>query len=326
MILLIISCLLIVFFICGSASFSKIKKEAEARLASYQAKAQSLMTSYGKISYLDEGVCPTEGFRRETGLLRETAIPRQEEDPATILSIHGICGGYDQAYDIVSPYVDKYRIIAPSRFGYPGSDLPENATIEMQVQALVELLDQLKLQKVYMLATSAGGTCAIKFALMHPERLKGLILYSSGVPHYPATENPEKKSSYAGPPPFFCNDFAMWLISPLFKQLMGMDSKAALKLILPMKDKKAGIVFDSKISNTVMSNYPVEYNMEKILLPILIINAKDDKLASFEKAQAWSSKLKDCSFLPLEGGGHMMEGQEQLVKKTVCDFIERNKN
>lgn len=301
MIITVFLFLLFIFSLSGCATFSKVKKSAEERFQGYQAKAKSLMTSFGKISYLDEGA-----------------------GPETILSIHGICGAYDQAYDIASPYADRYRIIAPSRFGYPGSNLPENATIEMQVQALIELLDQLQLDKVYLLATSAGGTCAIKFALLHPERLKGLILYSSGVPEYPASENPEKQVSYAGPPPVFCSDFMMWLISPFFKALMGMDPKNALKLILPMKDKKAGIVFDGKISNTVMSNCPLEYNMEKIQLPILIIHSKDDKLASFEKVQTWVPKLKDCSFLPLEGGGHMMEGQEELINKTVCDFIERN--
>lgn len=326
MVLLIIFCLLIVLFICGCTSFSKVKKEAEERFALYESKAKSLMTTFGKISYLDEGVGSVDGVHRATGVLSETATPSQAEEAETILSIHGICGGYDQAYDIVSPYADKYRIIAPSRFGYPGSDLPENATIEMQVQALVELLDQLKLHKVYLLATSAGGTCAIKFALLHPERLKGLILYSSGVPKYPASENPEKKSSYAGPPPVFCTDFMMWLISPFFKALMGMEPKNALKLILPVKERKAGIIFDGEVSNTVMSNYPVEYNMEKIQLPILIIHSKDDKLASFEKVQAWVPNLKDCTFLPLETGGHMMEGQEELINKTVCDFIERNKD
>ena len=305
MISIIILCGLFALFLGGCISFSKVKKEADERFAFYEAKANTINTSYGKISYIDEEA-------------------NAGGSPETILSVHGICGGYDQAYEICSPYVGKYRLIAPSRFGYPGSDIPENATIEMQVNAFVELLDQLKLDKVYMLTTSAGGTCAIKFALQHPERLKGLIMYSSGVPKYPATENPEKKKKYAGPPAAFCNDFAMWFWSPLFKPLMGMDSNA-LKLILPMKQRKAGIIFDGEESNTAMSNYPVEYNLSNIEVPVLIIHSRDDKLADFEKVEPWISAIKNCTFVPLESGGHMMNGNSDLVEKTVCQFIDTNK-
>ena len=294
------------FFLAGCVSFSKVKKEAYERFSYYEAKANSINTSYGQISYIDES-------------------PDLENNTVeTILSVHGICGGYDQAYEICSPYAGKYRLIAPSRFGYPGSDLPENATIEMQVEAFVELLDHLKLDKVYMLTTSAGGTCAIKFALQHPERLKGLIMYSSGVPKYPATENPKKKTKYAGPPSAFCSDFAMWFWSPLFKPLMGMDSDT-LKLILPMKQRKPGIIFDGAVSNTVMSNYPVEYNLSNLEVPVLIIHSKDDKLADFEKVEPWISAIKDCTFVPLESGGHLMEGNRDFVEHAVCEFIEVNK-
>ena len=308
MITIILICIFATLFLAGCISFSKVKKEADERFSYYESKSESINTTYGKVTYINEKV--------------SSEYP--DTDCETILSVHGICGGYDQAYEICSPYVGKYRLIAPSRFGYPGSDLPENATIEMQVEAFVELLDQLKLDKVYMLTTSAGGTSAIKFALQHPERLKGLIMYSSGVPRYPATENPEKKKTYAGPPSAFCNDFAMWFFSPLFKPLMGMDSNA-LKLILPMKQRKAGIIFDGEVSNTVMSNYPVEYNLSNIEVPVLIIHSKDDKLADFEKVEPWISAIKDCTFVPLESGGHMMTGNSDLVQQSVCDFIEANK-
>lgn len=230
----------------GACSLKKTGKK--------KAKSSSVKTTYGNLSYIDEA-CNSES--------------------EAILSVHGICGGYDQAYQICSPYVGKYRIIAPSRFGYP-------------------------------------------------ERLKGLIMYSSGVPKYPATENPEKKTKYAGPPAAFCNDFAMWLVSPLFKPLMGMDKKA-LTLILPMKERKAGIIFDGEVSNTVMSNYPVEYNLSKIEVPVLIIHSKDDKLAKFEKVEPWISAIKDCTFVPLENGGHMMDGNEDFVNEAVCKFIDGNK-
>lgn len=271
------------------------KKRAQERFAKYKAMAKIADTSYGKMSYIDEG----------TG--------------EVILICHGICGGYDQAYDTLAKVEHNYRILAPSRFGYPGSDMPENATIEMQVETFKELLDQLGIDKTYVLGTSAGGTTAIKFALKYPERTKGLILYCSG---YPALAAPKKEITYAGPPAIMCNDFLMWLVSPLFKPLMGMDPKT-LNEILPMKPRKNGIVFDAKVSNTVMINTYKKYDLRNLEMPVLIIHAKDDKMADFKKAEPWIDRIKDCTFVALDSGGHLMEGNDIKIDTALEQFIAK---
>lgn len=293
----IIAGVIFIVSLIGLINFMSVKKEALARFSTYEEKAKTVETSYGKLSYIDEG-------RGEV-----------------ILSCHGICGGYDQAYDTLAGKYETYRILAPSRFGYPGSDIPDNATIDMQVKAYVELLDQLKIEKAYVLATSAGGTSAIKFALMHPERTKGLILYCSG---YPGIEAPEKKISYAGPPAFLCTDVAMWLISPFFKPIMGMKQET-IKMIMPLKQKKAGIVFDAKVTNTVMYNNYKDYDMSKLEVPVLSIHSKDDKLADFEGVQAWIETIPDSTFVSLEGGGHLMEGHEEEINRAFDEFVMKTK-
>lgn len=93
-------------------------KESKERLAAYGAETVHL--SYGNMSYVDTG----EG--------------------ETILSVHGIFGGYDQAYDTCKDFSFDYRIIAPSRFGYLGSDILGKGTPAEQAAAYVELLDKLR--------------------------------------------------------------------------------------------------------------------------------------------------------------------------------------
>ena len=279
----------------GIVRFLFVKKEAQERFARYEAMAKVVDTSYGKVSYIDEG---------------------QGEE---FLICHGICGGYDQAYDTLAKGEDCYRILAPSRFGYPGSDMPQNATIEMQVETFKELLDKLGIERTYVLATSAGGAMAIKFALMYPKRTKGLILYCSG---YPTLKEPKKRITYAGPPEVMCNDFFMWLFSPLFKPLMGMEPEI-LKEILPIKPRQKGIVFDARVSNTVMVNYCTEYDMSKLEVPVLVIHAKDDKMADFKNVEPWIARIKDCTFIALDSGGHLMEGNSKKIDEAVKKFITK---
>ena len=277
--------------------FCQAEKKAKERFAWYEAKTESVETSYGTVTYIDEG----EG--------------------EVVLSCHGICGGYDQAYDTLGEELDTYRVIAPSRFGYPGSDAPENPSVENQVEAFVELLDFLKIERVYVLATSAGGATAIKFAMMHPERTKGLILYCSG---YPALEEPEKEINYMGPPAFLCSDFPMWLFRPLFGPVMGMD-RDTIEMIMPLKERKEGIVIDAKFSNTVMYNHREEYDLSTLEVPVLCFHAKDDKLAYYDGAKPWEEKIPDCTFISFETGGHLMEGNSAVITEELAKFVGRTK-
>ena len=287
------------FIVLGFAiDFFVVRKTAMDRFAVYEAKAKSINSSYGMISYIDEG----EG--------------------EVFLVWHGITGGYDQGFDVLSGRTDDYRIIAPSRFGYPGSDMPENATVDMQVEAFVELLDELGIEKTFVTATSAGGTIAQRFALLHPERCKGLILYCSG---YPAAEKPtEPSSGMSGPPAAFCNDLAMWLISPFFKPLMGMD-RDIITQIMPMKERKAGIVFDGDVVNRDHTDNYDNYDLRNIKVPVLIIHSEDDKLANPEKAKYWSNEIPGCSSVFFSGGGHLMSGNSEEIDHVLDEFVEENK-
>lgn len=286
---------LLVIVVIVLLKFKGAVNSSRERLAFYEKKVKSCDTTYGKLTYIDEG----EG--------------------EVILSCHGICGGYDQAYDTLADKTKNYRILAPSRFGYMGSDMPENATITDQVEAFVELLDYLNIDKAYVLATSAGGTAAIRFALTHPERTKGLILYCSG---YPAMEEAAKKSTYAGPPEFLCQDFMMWFFSPLFGPLMGMDSKTVLT-IMPLMERREGIVFDAKVTNTDMINNYTEYDMSKLIVPVLMLHSKDDKMADYKIAEQWSNRIPDCTFLSFETGGHLMEGNSEQINAAFEKFTSR---
>ena len=80
-----------VFFVQGIRCVNGLYK-AQDKLNSYETSTANL--SYGSMTYVDAG----EG--------------------ETILSIHGIFGGYDQAYDSIKNRESKNRLIAPSRFGY----------------------------------------------------------------------------------------------------------------------------------------------------------------------------------------------------------------
>jgi pimeloyl-ACP methyl ester carboxylesterase len=74
-----------------------------------------------------------------------------------------------------------YRVIAYSRRNYYNSDLaPENnpGTASDDLQNLVEFL---RLDKIHLVSSAAGGSVAADYALSHPERLRSLTVSSNNL-------------------------------------------------------------------------------------------------------------------------------------------------
>ena len=287
--------LLVIYLSLQRIRCSNAQRKSKERLSSLNAK--TLSCSYGKMTYIDEG------------------------KGEVILSIHGIFGGFDQAYETCKVFQEKYRILAPSRFGYLYSDIKGKGTPKEQAEAYLELINRKGIDKVFLLATSAGGTVAFRFALDYPERTKGLILFSSSLPY---SEKPEKYPEYAGPPQFLCYDYAMFLISPLFQSIMGMD-KSTIYGMLPIRERKKGVAIDAAITNIDMARNYDEYRIEDLKVPILILHSKDDKLASFESAKSVLHRFPRYQLVSFDKGGHLMVGHEKEVKEAVISFIEREK-
>ena len=173
--------------------------------------------------------------------------------------------------------------------------------------------------KVYLLATSAGGSVAIRFGLDYPERTNGLILYCSAMPF---TEKPKNCPKYAGPPAFLCNDFVMFLFSPLFEPIMGMKPSTIYSM-LPVSERKTGVVPDASVTNLDMARNYDDYRIEDLQVPTLAFQAKDDKLINYSDTEKSVKRFPNCTFISFESGGHLMEGHGEEIKAAVSKFIKK---
>jgi pimeloyl-ACP methyl ester carboxylesterase len=270
---------------------SRAVQRGYQRLESYHPKEIEL--GYGTMAYVDQG------------------------GGDVILSIHGMSGGYDQAFDAVAGKVPDYRIIAPSRFGYPGSGIPASPTPKEQAKAFAELLDALEIDKAYLLAASAGGTVAIRFALDYPERTKGLILFSTAAP---LAEKPQSYQAYQGPPAFLCTNFGMWLLKPLFKPVMGMEPDTIYNM-LPVDERHGGMVMDASVTNPDMAKNYDEYPIESLKVPSLIFQAKDDSMSKYGLIEESVRRFPNCTFVAFETGGHLMEGHGEEIDAALTGFL-----
>jgi pimeloyl-ACP methyl ester carboxylesterase len=280
-------------------------KTAYKRLEDYDIK--TIETEFGMMTYVDEG----------TG--------------EAVLISHGIFGGYDQGFVSLNQVTGiNYRKISISRFGYPGSELPRNPTPENQAKVFNKLLDELGIEQAYILATSAGGGAGLRFALNYPERVKGLILLSSGVPDKQRSTKEIKKLGMMGPPEFLVNDFPMWFSMKyfgfIFNSMMGskVNSSTLFETMLPVSPRRQGIIMDTGITNIDMTLHYDEYPIEKLKSPVLVIHAKDDPMAEYENIEKLLARIEAETAI-FETGGHTIDGNDGEVNKAIEKFIDKTK-
>lgn len=272
-------------------SYTWDMRQAYARI---RGKSRVVPTVYGDIEYTTGGA----------------GIP--------VLVVHGGGGGFDQGQLLVDALLgNDVRWIAPSRFGYLGSSMPDGATWDDQAAAYVALLDHLKIERVAVVALSQGGPSALLLAALYPKRVSSLTCLSCGVVASTSTDQAEANKNGNMLRRVFSHDYTYWGIAKFFKpQLMrvlgasdavvaGLTPEARRlvdRLIYemnPAAPRASGVVFD----NT--ATLPGK-RIASIVAPTLIVHAEDDLLQLYHNAEFASQTIPGARLMRFETGGHVL--------------------
>jgi 2-hydroxy-6-oxonona-2,4-dienedioate hydrolase len=249
-----------------------------------------------------------------------------------MLIVHGAGGGYDQGEYFAKLIGGNYRWIAPSRFGFLGSPVPDGANSAQQADTYACLLDALGIDRVGVVGVSMGGPSSLLFALRHPQRTTSLVMISAAshaIPPRPAVLVTIFK--------VFLNDFVYWSMVKLSpsgllvalgvpmevqKQLSPQEVaqlNAFLESIEPMGARQNGQNLEQH-----MSEYDAQ-QIRNIQVPTLILHASDDTLVAFEQAEFTTNNIPGAQFIPMEKGGHLalMMDINTRAREKVLQFLEQ---
>lgn len=270
-------------------------------------------TSYGPVELVDRG----SGF--------------------PVLSIHGTGGGFDQGLALAEGLRKAgFRILAPSRFGYLGTPVPERNDAVAQADAFAEMLDRLGVERVVVMGASAGAITALAFAARHSDRTAALLAM------VPAYYPPER----AAPAPWspikawaittaLRSDFLFWAGMQLFPAGMAStvlatdrtliesaDTKererldAVLKMILPISARAEGLLLDAR--NTAS---PPEIDLGGIRAPTFIASAEDDHYRTADSARLLARSISGADLFITPDGGHVWAKRSGEVEAAAEKFL-----
>jgi 2-hydroxy-6-oxonona-2,4-dienedioate hydrolase len=249
-----------------------------------------------------------------------------------VLVIHGAGGGYDQGLLIGSMgMAEEFQVIAPSRFGYLNSPIPEDSSLDAQADAYVCLLDALEIDRVVVVAFSAGGPSGFHLARRYPERTAKLVAASAI--SYTDPSSAEEREREESINRAIGSDFFYWLgitfARSLLLGLFGVSREVQaglaptemarvdqlLEAMLPMSRRLDGILLDQE------RDMPKDYPLGQIKAPTLVIHARDDSLVDYSRAQHTAERIAGAELMTLEDGGHFLAGYFDEIGERIAAFL-----
>lgn len=255
-----------------------------------------------------------------------------------LLVIHGAGGGFDQGLAFARPLLaHDIQVIAPSRFGYLRTPVPNDVSPEAQADAYVCLLDILTIERVAVLGASAGAPSAMQFCIRHADRCSALIL---AVPAAYSPAHAQKTMESIPALEFVFNhvlssDQILWFItrlspgllvrtmlatpSDVFERASPMERERAIETldeVQPVSRRVEGLKVDARVTSTLP-----RFALERIVAPTLAISVKDDLFGTFENARYTAEQIPGAKFVSYTSGGHIWLGHDDDVHREVADFV-----
>lgn len=313
--------------------------------------ASGSFLKYGLYAALFVGAATTYGFyRHDLKVARANAVAGSamlrtacgeveyaaKGSGVPVLSVHGTGGGWDQGLSMTGDLAQRgFRVIAPSRYGYLRTAMPrEHPTPQMEADLFVCILDALGIDRVGVIAASAGATPALQFALRHPERVSSLVLL---VPAIGGIGQPDTVGTVPG---YIMNvvlasDFPYWAAMKVWPRaghtitavpedlvttLAPADRRrldAVIAEIMPVSRRRKGILYDAHNQST-----EPPYPLAMVGVPTLLISAADDLYRTLPNARVAAAKIPGARLIAFETGGHLLLGHDAEVWPAVAQFLK----
>lgn len=241
-----------------------------------------------------------------------------------LLIIHGSPGGYDQSISFARLLsCPDVTTIAPSRPGYLRTPLNSGASPEAQADLYAALLDTLHIEQAIVLGLSGGGPSALQFALRHPERCRGLIMFCAVSQLYDENEMYQRLPWAARLGEQLLTKLI--LFDPFIYSLQKLTKLATpsitvdlLSMLSPASLRKEG--YDNDMYQLAhMAPYP----LEQISVPTFIAHGTADKNVPFAHAQLLADTIQHAQFMPVSGADHFffLTHQNQVIP-ALHTFIQ----
>lgn len=248
-------------------------------------------------------------------------VERGRSDGVPVVLLHGITDSW-RSFELVLPHLpDSMRVFAVSLRGHGNSDRPAAGyEPDRYASDLAGFLDKVKVKKAVIVGHSMGSMVAQRFAMLYPDRTRGLVLMASW-PTLQGNQTVHKFysdwiSSLDDPvDPTFARDFQMSTVVRPVPQAF-MDSVVNESLKVPAR------VWRAAFMGLLQNDYSAE--LGKISAPTMILWASKDAYCTREDQDALVARIRGAQLVVYEGAGHGLHWEDpQRFAIDLAAFVAK---
>lgn len=229
-----------------------------------------------------------------------------------LLLIHGLAArGEDWAPMIPALAAQGFHVYAPDLLGYGRSPRPNvDYSIGLEEKTVVDFLHAVGVQHADVGGWSMGGWIALKLTVDHPELVDRLVVYDSAGIYFPATFDVSLFTPRDGPG----LERLQAMLTPHPATLPSFVQRAAIRKL----DRNAWVI-DRSVSAMVNGRDLLDFQLQRITRPTLIVWGGDDRLIPPSVGEAMHGAISGSSMLVVAGCGHLApsECSAPVVSGTV---------
>ena len=257
-----------------------------------------------------------------------------------MIFLHNGGGFWNSWQHQLTYFSDKYTVFGLDWPGFGKSDSPEGLiSLDLLTAILTEFIAQKKLENLTLVGNCIGGSVALNYAKIHPDKVKNLIIFN------------------------ICPGSLIYPIRILRTLIPALNNKPVLKSIVrflfvfaftktPIKKKFPKILFgrnfnpDNELSHLYIEKFKLasqtssrvnlvfsvhtfnidEYMKNQIVQRHLLIWGGDNKIASLKKHGDYHyNYLKSNEFVTIQNAGHLcMYEKPSEVNQLIESYLLRN--
>lgn len=230
---------------------------------------------------------------------------------STLVFVHGAGGSSQFWQSQTAGFKNRVNTVAIDLPGHGRTEGPARGRVEDYAQAVIELTQGIDIPNPIPCGLSLGGAITLQLLLDHPDLFKAGILINTG---------------------------AKLKVSPEIIELLEKDFKGYLEMIGELVASKS---MDSKILSLfkdqtahcnpeviledfqACNRFDVMQRLSAIALPVLVVSAKDDRLAPPKYGEFLKDQIPNANWVLIAGAGHIlpMEKPEEL-NSAIKNFLD----
>ncbi|SEN05281.1 Pimeloyl-ACP methyl ester carboxylesterase [Mesobacillus persicus] len=265
-------------------------------------------------------------------------------DGEPIFVFHGGHSNCHEEFGYQALVENGFSVITPSRAGYGGTSKAVGESLSTACEYYLKLLKHLDLQKVHLLAISAGGPSGIYFAANYPDRVCSLTLQSAVTKEWLTPKDKEYKAArilfrpqtekYTWKlissmnnvfPQFIFNQMFPSFSKLTYKEAKGMHSRDDVEAVRKMNNRQRsrdGFFLDLEQIKEVS----VE-TLQAINCPTLIMHSKHDGSVPLEHPYFAHENIPHSQLCLLDTWGHLiwLGYSSKDTDESLIEFLNSHK-